>query len=93
MLWGSMEIPKELLELFSEFAAGGVRYLLVGGHAVGAHNTPFWSAPFGKRSGLAASVRANSDVDTCLERVSWGPSRYSNAKDQGGSACHSSLTK
>jgi hypothetical protein len=35
-----MEIPRDLIELFSEFAAGGVRYLLVGGHAVGAHGKP-----------------------------------------------------
>jgi 2,4-dienoyl-CoA reductase-like NADH-dependent reductase (Old Yellow Enzyme family) len=35
-----MDIPQDLIELFSEFAAGGVRYLIVGGHAVAAHGRP-----------------------------------------------------
>lgn len=35
-----MEIPQDLISLFSEFAAGGVRYLIVGGHAVAAHGRP-----------------------------------------------------
>jgi hypothetical protein len=35
-----MEIPQDLISLFSEFAEGGVRYLVVGGHAVAAHGRP-----------------------------------------------------
>lgn len=35
-----MEIPRDLISLFSEFAVGGVRYLVVGGHAVAAHGRP-----------------------------------------------------
>jgi hypothetical protein len=47
-----LDIPPDLIELFSEFAASGVRYLLVGGHAVAAHGRPrstkdvdLWLAP------------------------------------------------
>lgn len=46
-----MEIPQDLISLFSEFAAGGVRYLVVGGHAVAAHGRP----------------RATKDVDIWLD--------------------------
>src|SRR5436190_6029842 len=35
-----MDIPRDLIELFSAFDAAGVRYLLVGGHAVSAHGRP-----------------------------------------------------
>lgn len=48
-----MTLPSELIELFSEFAAGEVRYLLVGGHAVAAHGRP----------------RSTKDVDLWLESV------------------------
>ena len=48
----AMDIPAELIELFSAFADAGVRYLLVGGHAVSAHGRPrstkdvdLWLAP------------------------------------------------
>lgn len=47
-----MNIPPDLIEMFSEFAGAGVRYLLVGGHAVSAHGKPrstkdvdLWLAP------------------------------------------------
>jgi hypothetical protein len=47
-----MQIPSDLIELFSAFAGAGVRYLLVGGHAVAAHGRPrstkdvdLWLAP------------------------------------------------
>jgi hypothetical protein len=47
-----MEIPSDLIELFSAFADTEVRYLLVGGHAVAAHGRPrstkdvdLWLAP------------------------------------------------
>ena len=46
-----MNLPPDLIELFSAFAAGGVRYLLVGGHAVAAHGRP----------------RSTKDVDLWLE--------------------------
>jgi len=35
-----MDIPPDLIELFSVFDAAGVRLLLVGGHAVSAHGRP-----------------------------------------------------
>ena len=35
-----MDLPRDLNELFSAFGAEGVRYLLVGGHAVSAHGRP-----------------------------------------------------
>ena len=35
-----MDLPRDLIELFSVFARVGVRYLLVGGHAVAAHGRP-----------------------------------------------------
>src|SRR5216683_4468987 len=35
-----MDLPRDLIDLFSAFAAEGVRYLLVGGHAVAAHGRP-----------------------------------------------------
>ena len=35
-----MQLPEELIERFSAFASAGVRYLLVGGHAVAAHGRP-----------------------------------------------------
>jgi hypothetical protein len=47
-----MDLPRDLIELFSAFASAGVRYLLVGGHAVAAHGRPrstkdvdLWLAP------------------------------------------------
>jgi hypothetical protein len=47
-----MDLPRDLIELFSAFARGKVRYLLVGGHAVAAHGRPrstkdvdLWLAP------------------------------------------------
>jgi hypothetical protein len=47
-----MDLPRDLIELFSAFAKGKVRYLLVGGHAVAAHGRPrstkdvdLWLAP------------------------------------------------
>ncbi|HYO95836.1 MAG TPA: hypothetical protein VER33_15045 [Polyangiaceae bacterium] len=47
-----MNIPPDLIELLSAFAATSVRYLLVGGHAVAAHGQPrstkdidLWLAP------------------------------------------------
>jgi hypothetical protein len=46
-----MNLPPDLIELFSAFGAGGVRYLLVGGHAVAAHGRP----------------RTTKDVDIWLE--------------------------
>jgi hypothetical protein len=46
-----MDIPPDLIELFSAFADAGVRYLLVGGHAVAAHGRP----------------RSTKDVDLWLE--------------------------
>jgi hypothetical protein len=46
-----MEIPSDLIELLSAFADAGVRYLLVGGHAVAAHGKP----------------RSTKDVDLGLE--------------------------
>jgi hypothetical protein len=48
----TMNIPPDLIELFSAFAGAGARYLLVGGHAVSAHGKPrstkdvdLWLAP------------------------------------------------
>jgi hypothetical protein len=35
-----MDLPRDLIDLFSAFDAAGVRYLLVGGHAVSAHGRP-----------------------------------------------------
>lgn len=35
-----MDLPRDLIDLFSVFDAAGVRYLLVGGHAVSAHGRP-----------------------------------------------------
>jgi hypothetical protein len=35
-----MDLPRDLIDLFSAFGAAGVRYLLVGGHAVSAHGRP-----------------------------------------------------
>jgi hypothetical protein len=35
-----MKLPQDLIELLSAFADAGVRYLLVGGHAVAAHGKP-----------------------------------------------------
>jgi hypothetical protein len=35
-----MDLPRDWIDLFSAFAAEGVRYLLVGGHAVAAHGRP-----------------------------------------------------
>jgi hypothetical protein len=45
-----MDLPRDLIELFSAFADTDVRYLLVGGHAVAAHGRP----------------RATKDVDLWL---------------------------
>jgi predicted nucleotidyltransferase len=49
-----MNLPPDLIDLFSAFAATGVRYLLVGGHAVAAHGRP----------------RATKDVDLWISRAS-----------------------
>ncbi len=46
-----MKLPEESIALFSAFADHGVRYLLVGGHAVAAHGRP----------------RATKDVDLWIE--------------------------
>jgi hypothetical protein len=35
-----MALPSDLIDLLAEFAAGGVEYLLIGGHAVAAHGHP-----------------------------------------------------
>jgi hypothetical protein len=35
-----MDLPRDLIDLFSVFDAASVRYLLVGGHAVSAHGRP-----------------------------------------------------
>jgi hypothetical protein len=35
-----MELPPDSIDPFSAFGAAGVRYLLVGGHAVAAHGRP-----------------------------------------------------
>jgi hypothetical protein len=35
-----MDLPRDLIELFSAFGDAGARYLLVGGHAVSAHGRP-----------------------------------------------------
>jgi Nucleotidyltransferase of unknown function (DUF6036) len=35
-----MHLPRDSIDLFSAFGAAGVRYLLVGGHAVAAHGRP-----------------------------------------------------
>jgi hypothetical protein len=47
-----MNLPPDSIELFAAFGAAGVRYLLVGGHAVAAHGRPrstkdvdLWLAP------------------------------------------------
>jgi hypothetical protein len=47
-----MDLPRDLIELLSAFEKSGVRYLLVGGHAVAAHGRPrstkdvdLWLAP------------------------------------------------
>jgi hypothetical protein len=47
-----VDLPPDLIALFSAFADAGVRYLLVGGHAVAAHGRPrstkdvdLWLAP------------------------------------------------
>ncbi len=45
-----MDLPSELIELLGAFGEAGVRYLLVGGHAVAAHGRP----------------RATKDVDLWL---------------------------
>ena len=45
-----MDLPRDLIELFSAFGDNGVRLLLVGGHAVAAHGLP----------------RATKDVDLWL---------------------------
>jgi hypothetical protein len=58
-----MEIPSDLIELFSAFADAGVQYLLVGGHAVAAHGRPrstkdvdLWLAP--ERDNIARACLA-----------------------------------
>ena len=70
MLWGLlMEIPSDLIELFSAFADTAVRYLLVGGHAVAAHGRPrstkdvdLWLAPDPENIGRACLALANFGV-------------------------------
>ena len=46
-----IDLPPDLIDLLSAFAAAGVKYLLVGGHAVAAHGRP----------------RSTKDVDLWLE--------------------------
>jgi hypothetical protein len=63
-----MEIPQDLISLFSEFAAGGVRYLIVGGHAVAAHGRP----------------RSTKDVDIWLESTPANIARACDALSRFG---------
>jgi hypothetical protein len=46
-----IDLPPDLIDLLSAFATAGVRYLLVGGHAVAAHGRP----------------RSTKDIDLWLE--------------------------
>lgn len=58
-----MDLPHDLIELFSAFGRERVRYLLVGGHAVAAHGRPrstkdvdLWLAP--EKANLVRACRA-----------------------------------
>lgn len=64
-----MDIPSDLIELFSAFGGAGVRYLLVGGHAVAAHGKPrstkdvdLWLAPDPENIARACAGLANFGV-------------------------------
>ena len=61
-----MDLPRDLIELFSAFGAAGARYLLVGGHAVSAHGRPrstkdvdLWLGP--ERADIERACRALAD--------------------------------
>jgi hypothetical protein len=69
-----MELPRDLIELFSVFARIGVRYLLVGGHAVAAHGRPrstkdvdLWLAP--EPENLESACRALATFGVPVEIV------------------------
>lgn len=62
----TMDLPRDLIELFTAFAGTGARYLLVGGHAVAAHGRPrstkdvdLWLGP--EPADLEAACRALAD--------------------------------
>jgi hypothetical protein len=62
-----MEVPQDLISLFSEFAEGGVRYLVVGGHAVAAHGRP----------------RSTKDVDIWLDSTPENIAHWFEARNTG----------
>jgi len=72
----AMDIPPDLIELLSAFAAAEVRYLLVGGHAVAAHGQPrstkdidLWLAPGVENIGFACDALAAFGVPAELIRA------------------------
>jgi hypothetical protein len=75
-----MDLPRDLIDLFSAFGAAGVRYLLVGGHAVSAHGRPrstkdvdLWLGPERADIARACSALANfgapKDIVEALRRA------------------------
>ena len=65
----AMDVPPDLIDLLSAFAAAEVRYLLVGGHAVAAHGQPrstkdidLWLAPGVENVGRACAALAGFGV-------------------------------
>lgn len=71
-----MDIPSDLIELFSAFADAGVRYLLVGGHAVAAHGQPrstkdidLWLAPDPENIDRACLALARFGVPNAIVRA------------------------
>jgi hypothetical protein len=77
-----MDLPQDLIELFSAFDEAGVRYLLVGGHAVAAHGRPrstkdvdLWIAP-GRDNVVRASralARFGAPAEIVAAFLSAGP--------------------
>jgi hypothetical protein len=72
----AMDIPPDLIELFSAFADAGVRYLLVGGHAVAAHGRPrstkdvdLWLAPGVENIGRACVALERFGVPPAIVRA------------------------
>jgi hypothetical protein len=72
----AMDVPPDLIELLSAFAAADVRYLLVGGHAVAAHGQPrstkdidLWLAPGVENIGRACNALAGFGVPADLVRA------------------------
>ena len=76
LLQQPMQLPPDLIELLSAFAATDVRYLLVGGHAVAAHGKPrstkdidLWLAPAAENIEEACGVTTSAPAPRLLSHA------------------------